>query len=109
VVCGVSRANFGPFNASGASLYDAIGLAAGVALLAFIGVESAAITAKRVKNPRRNVGRASVLGTGACAILYLLVSAAVMGLVPHHTLVGNGAPFINAFEAMSPTGHGPRS
>jgi APA family basic amino acid/polyamine antiporter len=100
----VSRANFGPFNASGGSLYDAIGLAAGVALFAFIGVESAAITARRVKNPRRNVGRASVLGTGVCAILYLLVSAAVMGLVPHHTLVGNGAPFVAAFGAMFPHG-----
>lgn len=86
----VSRANFGPFNASGGSLYDAIGLAAGVALFAFIGVESAAITAQRVKDPRRNVGRASVLGTGACAVMYLLVSAAVMGLVPHQALVGNG-------------------
>jgi basic amino acid/polyamine antiporter, APA family len=96
----VSRANFGPFNASGGSLYGAIGLAAGVALFAFIGVESAAITAQRVKDPRRNVGRASVLGTGACAIMYLLVSAAVMGLVPHHALVGNGAPFVDAFEAI---------
>ena len=32
--------------------------------------------------------------------LYLLVTAAVMGLVPHHALVGNGAPFVNAFQAM---------
>ena len=100
----VSRANFGPFNASGGSLYDAIGLAAGVALFAFIGVESAAITAQRVKDPARNVGRASILGTGACAILYLLVSGAVMGLVPHHALVGNGAPFVDAFQAMFPHG-----
>jgi basic amino acid/polyamine antiporter, APA family len=100
----VSRANFGPFNASGGSLYDAIGLAAGVALFAYIGVESAAITAQRVKDPARNVGRASVLGTGACAILYLLVTGAVMGLVPHHALVGNGAPFVNAFDMMFPHG-----
>jgi basic amino acid/polyamine antiporter, APA family len=41
-----------------------------------------------------------VLGTGACAILYLLVSAAVMGLVPHRALVGNTAPFVPAFEAI---------
>ena len=60
----VHKANFGPFNASGGSLYSGIGIAAGVALFSFIGVEAAAITAKRVKNPRRNVGRASVLGTG---------------------------------------------
>ena len=96
----VRSANFGPFNASGGSLYSAIGIAAGVALFSFIGVEVAAITAKRVRNPRRNVGRASVLGTGACAILYLLVSAAVMGLVPHRALVGNTAPFVPAFEAI---------
>jgi basic amino acid/polyamine antiporter, APA family len=100
----VRSANFGPFNASGGSLYSAIGIAAGVALFSFIGVEVAAITAKRVRNPRRNVGRASVLGTGACAILYLLVSAAVMGLVPHHALVGNTAPFVPAFEAIFPHG-----
>jgi len=85
-------------------LYDAIGIAAGVALFSFIGVEVAAITARRVRDPRKNVGRASVLGTGVCAILYLLVSAAVMGLVPHHGLVGNGAPFVNAFQAMFPHG-----
>ncbi len=96
----VSRGNFGAFNASGGSLYGAIGIAAGVALFSFIGVEVAAITAKRVKDPRRNVGRASLLGTGASAIVYLLVAAAVMGLVPHHELVNNGAPFVPAFGAI---------
>jgi len=96
----VRAANFGPFNATGGSLYSGIGIAAGVALFSFIGVEVASITAARVKEPRKNVGRASVLGTAACALLYLLVTAAVMGLVPHHSLVGNGAPFVMAFQAM---------
>ena len=98
----VSSANFGPFNASGGSLYSAIGIAAGVALFSFIGVETAAITAKRVKDPTRNVGRASLMGTGAAAIVYLAVSAAVMGLVTHHALVNNGAPFVNAFQTIFP-------
>lgn len=100
----VTKANFGAFNASGGSLYSAIGIAAGVALFSFIGVETAAITAKRVKDPRRNVGRASLLGTGAAAVVYLAVSAAVMGLVAHHALVNNGAPFVNAFQAIFPHG-----
>jgi APA family basic amino acid/polyamine antiporter len=60
----------------------------------------AAITARRVRDPRKNVGRASLLGTGASAILYLIVSAAVMGLVPHHALAGNPTPFVNAFETI---------
>ncbi|GAA5162213.1 amino acid permease [Pseudonocardia eucalypti] len=98
----VSYGNFGAFNASGGSLYQAIGIAAGVALFAFIGVEVAAITAKRVRNPGRNVGRASVLGTASSAVLYVAVSAAVMGLVPHDVLVGSGTPFVPAFEAILP-------
>jgi basic amino acid/polyamine antiporter, APA family len=100
----VSKANFGAFNASGGSLYSAIGIAAGVALFSFIGVETAAIVAKRVKDPRRNVGRASLLGTGASAIVYLAVSAAVMGLVSHHALLNNGAPFVSAFGTIFPHG-----
>ena len=96
----VQKANFGPFNGSGGSLYSGIGIAAGVALFSFIGVEAAAMTAKRVQNPRINVGRASLLGTGLSAVLYVLVTAAVMGLVPHHALMNNGAPFVNAFQTI---------
>jgi len=98
----VSSANFGPFNASGGSLYSAIGIAAGVALFSFIGVEAAAMTARRVRDPRRNVSRASVIGTVACAIIYVLVTAVIMGLVPHDTLVSTGSPFVNAFQSMFP-------
>jgi len=98
----VSSAHFGPFNASGGSLYAGIGIAAGVALFSFIGVEAAAITAKRVRDPRRNVMRASLIGTAASALLYVLVTAAVMGLVSQGTLVNTGSPFVNAFDAMFP-------
>jgi APA family basic amino acid/polyamine antiporter len=96
----VESANFGPFNASGGSLYDAINLAAGVALFSFIGVECASIAAGKVRNPRRNVGRASVIGTAAAGLLYVGVTAAVMGLVPHDQLVDDGAPFVAAFKTM---------
>ena len=96
----VSKGNFGAFNASGGSLYSAIGIAAGVALFSFIGVEVSAITAKRVKNPQVNVGRAALLGTAACAILYMATSAAIMGLVPHHTLITSTDPFVPALQAI---------
>jgi len=96
----VSSGNFGAFNASGGSLYSAVGLAAGVALFSFIGVEVAAITAKRVKDPRKNVGRASMLGTALSAILYLAVTAVIMGMVPHHALVHDTAPFVTAFQTI---------
>jgi len=33
-----------------------------------------------------------------------LYTAVVMGLVPHHALAGNGAPFVDAFQAIFPHG-----
>jgi APA family basic amino acid/polyamine antiporter len=96
----IHSANFGSFNASGGSLYSGIGIAAGVALFSFIGVEAAAVTAKRVRDPLKNVERASVIGTAASALLYVLVTAAVFGLVPNADLRNNGAPFVNAFQAI---------
>ena len=98
----VQSGHFGAFNASGGSVYSGIGIAAGVALFSFIGVEAAAMTAKRVKNPRINVSRASLLGTALSAILYVMVTAVVMGLVAHHTLVNTGSPFVNAFQSIFP-------
>ncbi|WP_222853532.1 amino acid permease [Fodinicola acaciae] len=96
----VSYGNFGAFNSSGGSLSGAIAAAAGVALFSFIGIEVAAVTARRVRDPRRNVGRASLLGTAASAVLYLLAAGAVMGLVRHDVLVGTGAPFVPAVETI---------
>ncbi|HET7310642.1 MAG TPA: amino acid permease [Mycobacteriales bacterium] len=96
----VKSGNFGPFNATGGSLYSGISIAAGVALFSFIGVECAAIAAGRVRDPRRNVGRASVIGTALSALLYITVTAAVMGLEPHGKLVNDGAPFVAAFHTM---------
>jgi APA family basic amino acid/polyamine antiporter len=96
----VDSSNFPAFNASGGSLFDAVSIAAGVALFSFIGVECASIAAGRVKNPRVNVGRASVLGTAASAFVYVAVTAAVMGLVPSGKLVNDGAPFVAAFQTM---------
>jgi len=96
----VKSGNFGPFNATGGSLYSGISIAAGVALFSFIGVECAAIAAGRVRDPKRNVGLASVIGTALCALLYITVTAAVMGLEPHGKLVNDGAPFVAAFHTM---------
>jgi APA family basic amino acid/polyamine antiporter len=96
----IHTSNFGPFNASGGSLYSGISIAAGVALFSFIGVECASIAASRVKNPRKNVGRATIIGTALSALLYLLVTGAVMGLVSRGSLVNNGAPFVDAFQAI---------
>ncbi|HEX2313076.1 MAG TPA: amino acid permease [Thermomonospora sp.] len=96
----VQAGNFGPFNASGGSLWSAAWLAAGIILFIFSGMESVTIVAERVSDPVRNVGRASVYGVLACAALYLLATVAVFGTVPHERLAESTAPFADAINTM---------
>lgn len=97
----VDTDNFGPFNATGDSVPGALAASAALLLYSFLGVESAAVSAGEVENPERNVGRASVLGTLASALVYILGTVAVFGLVPHAQLVESGAPFADAVNAIT--------
>jgi APA family basic amino acid/polyamine antiporter len=96
----IKSANFGEFNASGGSALGAISAAAAIALFAYIGIETASVAAGRVVDPRRNVGRATVLGTLACAAVYILGTVAVFGTVSHDALVASTAPFADSANAI---------
>lgn len=96
----VKGANFGPFIAGGTNPVAAISLAGAVLLFIYSGIESVAIAAEKIVDPVRNVGRASVFGTLACAVVYLLGTVAVMGNVPQATLENSEAPFADAINNM---------
>ncbi|MEO5878033.1 MAG: amino acid permease [Streptosporangiaceae bacterium] len=96
----VKGGNFPTFNASGGSLWSAISLAAGLILFAFSGMESVTIVAERIKDPVRNIGRASIYGVLACAAMYLLATVAVFGTVPSGQLANSAAPFADAINNM---------
>lgn len=92
--------NLGPFNASGSSGIGAVSAAAAILLFSYLGVESAAVSAGEVKDPRRTVGRATVIGTAGAALVYLLGTLSVFGTVSHDRLVTSTAPFSDAVNAM---------
>ncbi|WP_274563899.1 amino acid permease [Streptomyces spiramyceticus] len=93
-------ANLGPFQASDSSPLGAISASAAILLFSYLGVESAAVSAGEVRDPRRNVGRATILGTLGAALIYLLGTLSVFGTVAHDKLVGSTAPFSDAVNAM---------
>jgi APA family basic amino acid/polyamine antiporter len=78
----ISAGNFTPFNTSGQSTVTAIGGAMAICLFSYLGVETAAVAAAKVRDPVRNVPRSTVLGTLASAVVYLLSMIAVFGVVP---------------------------
>ena len=93
-------ANFRPFNTSGQGTFSAITAAATLTLWAFLGFESATVPAEEVKDPDRTIPRATVLGTVVAAVVYVLGTAAVMGVVPAAELTGSNAPFADAASRM---------
>ena len=95
--------NFGPFNVSGDNWFGAISSAGVVVLFAFLGVETASIAAGRVRNPERNVPRATIIGTLASALVYVLCTVAIFGVVGPKALAEStavGAPFVDTFATI---------
>ncbi|MGW1075791.1 amino acid permease [Streptomyces sp. NPDC002537] len=93
-------ANLGAFTEGGGDWVGGLTASAAILLYSYVGVESAAMSAGEVRDPERNVGRASVLGTIGAAVVYLLGTLSVFGTVPHDKLVKSTAPFSDAVNAM---------
>ncbi|MEU0374186.1 amino acid permease [Streptomyces sp. NPDC006283] len=92
--------NLGPFQAGDHGVAGAVSASAAILLFSYLGVESAAVSAGEVRDPARNVGRATILGTAGAAAVYLLCTLSVFGTVPHDELMGSTAPFTDAVDAM---------
>jgi APA family basic amino acid/polyamine antiporter len=92
--------NFGSFNPSHLSLTGAISAAAAIALFSYLGLETASVAAGRVRKPARNVSRATIYGTLACAFIYILGTLTVFGTVAHKTLLTSTAPFADSANAI---------
>jgi APA family basic amino acid/polyamine antiporter len=96
----IDTANFTPLNVSGGSAVDAIGGGMSIALFSYIGLETASVAAAKVRDPGRNVPRATMLGTLASAVVYILALTAIFGIVPTTQLAGESAPFSAAADTM---------
>jgi arginine:agmatine antiporter len=93
------------WNVSGGSNAHAISRAASMALWAYMGIESAAVSAGVIENPKRNVPLATIIGLGLAAVVYVLSSTVIMGIIPNAELQKSHAPFAEAARlAMGTTG-----
>ena len=92
--------NFTPFNSEQTSLFTATAALAPVTMFAFLGLESATVPAGDVHNAAITIPRSTVLGISIAALLYVLGTVAVMGVVPKAQLVSSVAPFSDAARIM---------
>jgi APA family basic amino acid/polyamine antiporter len=96
----MSSANFEVWNISGEGTVSAIFGAMALCLFSYLGVECAAVAAAKVRDPDRNVPRATVYGTLGTAVVYLLSLTAVFGIVASATLAESTAPFATAVNQI---------
>ena len=85
---------------AGGGSFSAVTAATTLTLFAFLGMESAAIASHRIKDPARNMGRASLVGTAMTILLYIGCSVVVMGTVSPAELADSSAPFAKSAEAF---------
>jgi len=84
------------WNVSGESNLHAVSRAASMALWAYMGIESATVSAGVIENPKRNVPLATLIGLGLAAVVYMLSSTVIMGILPNAVLQSSHAPFAEA-------------
>ena len=88
------------WNPNDLPFYDAVKQSISLTLWGFLGFESAAANADAVENPKRNVPIATVAGTLAVAVVYILSTNVMAGIVPNIDLLNSNAPFGLTFVYM---------
>jgi arginine:agmatine antiporter len=88
--------HFSPLNPSGESLFASAAALAPITMFAYLGLESATVPAGDVVDPERTIPRSTLLGVGIAALLYVVGTIAVLGVVPREQLTGSVAPFADA-------------
>lgn len=88
------------WNPHNTALGDAIVQSIPLTLWAFLGMESAAQNSDAVENPKKNVPLACLLGTLGAAVVYILSTTVIQGIVPNAELAKSDAPFAFVYAQM---------
>lgn len=88
------------WNPKGISIAEGMGSSIALTLWAFLGMESASQNASAVENPKRDVPLACMFGTLGAAVIYILSTAVIQGIVPNAELAESTGPFGLAYAKM---------
>ena len=88
------------WNPHGLSLAEGMGSSIALTLWAFLGMELAAQNSAAVENPKRNVPLACMFGTLGAAVIYILSTTVIQGIVPNAELAASTGPFALAYAQM---------
>jgi APA family basic amino acid/polyamine antiporter len=85
-----------PFNRSGHGLLEVTTTTIALTFWALLGMESVTVAGADVRDPRRTIPLATMLGTALAGIVTVIACMTVVGLVPEAQLASSHAPFADA-------------
>src|SRR6266540_5701983 len=92
----LNPANYHPFAPNG---FRGIHQGAAIVFFAYIGFDAISTAAEETKNPQRNLPLGILGGLAICTVIYMIVGAVLMGMVPYTELVGVADPLAKALNA----------
>lgn len=84
----------------------AIASVAALSIFSMLGIESATLPAGKVRDPKRTVPRATVIGAAIAGLVYLFACSAVLLLLPADKAISSPAPFADAVAIVAGDGAG---
>lgn len=94
------------WNPHNKSLGEALPASISITLWAFLGLESASANADSVENPEKNIPIAVLVGTLLTAVIYIVSTNVVAGIIPNAELAESDAPFGLVFSHLIGSGVG---
>ncbi|MBP1743778.1 MAG: potE [Firmicutes bacterium] len=88
------------WNPNGTPFLEGVTASISMTLWAFLGLESACANMDAVENPKKNVPIAVLGGTIGAAVIYIVSTNVMAGIVPNMDLAASNAPFGLAFSMM---------
>lgn len=82
------------------NIFSSVNKASLLTFWGFVGLETVTVSAKNIENPQKTIPRAVIFGTIIVALIYVLNSIGVMGVVPITSLANEAAPYAIASQMM---------
>ncbi len=92
----IDAANYRPFVPEGGDAFDIAWGGAAITLWAFLGLEASTIASASIRDPEKNVARATVVGTLIAGLLTMLACTVVLGVLPREQIAQSPAPMAEA-------------
>ncbi len=90
----------GAWNPHNTPVFDAVSASISMTLWAFLGLETACTNGNAIENPQKNVPLAVMFATVGVAIIYILSTNIIAGIVPNPELAASNAPLGLVFAHM---------